>query len=63
MEAFKDLKTKSLSLPEKEEESAEEVGSGEGEEALVEMAAGVAGTTGMIEATLAAWQQANPQRA
>lgn len=50
MIAFEDLKAKSLNCPIKEEELTKQVGSGEGETVIMEMAAGIMGVTETVEA-------------
>lgn len=62
MEAFKDLKAKSLNGPEKGEELTKEAGS-RGEAAIAEVTVGAAGATERAETTSAVQQQATLQRA
>lgn len=54
VEVFKDLKAKSLSCPEKEEELAEEAGCGDGETMITESIGGGMGSTEMVATTPAA---------
>lgn len=62
VEAFKGLKGKTLSCPEKEEELTEEIISG-GEAAVAEMAVGATDAIETVKTTPAVRQQATPQRA